>query len=104
MNVRALPFVYYRLAFLSLLTMTGFICLGTVAFAELLGIHFVETSSQVQYEAMIMSLSIVGITSLVFVSTIFYLMQERRHTVEDRRIREQAIDFPDRRQLASRRG
>jgi len=103
LNIRPIPFVYYRLIFLSLLTMTGFLCLGTVLVAELLGIRLITTSTQVQYEALHLSLTIVGTTCFIFVTTVLYLMQDRRHIVEDRRQRELPIEFPDRRFAATRR-
>ena len=97
LNQRSSSFVYLRLMFLSLLTMTGFLCLGMATLAHTTGIDFIATRSQVEFDAVYTSMTVIGLTFLLFVTGVLFMMQERRDGDDDRRHETTPIDFDCRR-------
>ena len=101
---RPMSCLYIRLTFLSLLTMIGIICLFIVGMDHYAGVQLIVTDTPVEYEALYSSLTVMGFTSIIFVITMLFLMNERRCSDGDRREQDLAIDFPERRSNTERRG
>jgi len=102
-QIRSNSFTFYRLFFVALFLLMGFVGLGTVVLENYTGIEIIMADSDVEKQAIEATLTVMGLLGFFVAGVVVYLMQERRYHDLDRRRHDRSIDRPDRRRADDRR-
>ena len=102
-NIRNSPITIYRTFFVSLMLLIGLGCLSTLLLELYADVSILPMETLSDYEALIVTCGVTGMSSTVCGLLMLLLMLDRRTIQADRRQRHRNIDFPDRRLRKDRR-
>jgi hypothetical protein len=94
-NIRTNLDLYYRLIFVGLFLLFGLSALGIVMLEDYAGISIIPLESEIEKQALLSILSVMGVLGTCTGLLILYFMREKRRA--DRRQRSSTITFPERR-------
>lgn len=100
---RPVKFGFYRLFFVVLLFAIGIISLCQPVMEHFLGYSLIPAEPEVDHDAILLGTIISGLLSMVYGFFLLRIMTDRRLQASERRQRQVAIDFPDRRSGIDRR-
>lgn len=103
LKFRPLRFTYYRLLFVVLLFSVGIICFMHLSISFLYGVSLITPALKSDHDAILAGAVVCGLLSTMFGFIMLNLLLDRRQQCTDRRQRQLAIDFPDRRSGGDRR-
>lgn len=98
--------LYYRLFFVALFILFGLLALGIVVLENLFGINVIPLLSDMEKQALLSILKVMGIIGICISMLILYFMREKRRVKQDRRHNtiivkfERRLNFDDRRDQA----
>ncbi len=102
-KLRPITFAYYRLFFVVILFLMALLCLSQAAMEYFYGVSFIPATPTTMHDAMLAGAIITGILSLIYSAFTLNIVMDKRTQNSDRRQRQVAIDFPDRRSDIDRR-
>lgn len=102
-QTRSSTFTIYRVFFISLFLLLGFIGIGSALLENYTNINIFVTKSDFDNQALQATFIIMGILGFCTAFMMIYLIKERRGRAPDRRIQFRPFDFPDRRSSIDRR-
>ena len=91
--------LYYRLFFVGLFLLFGVISLAIVALENYIGIRVLPLASEMERQALVSVLSVMGILGICFSLLILYFMREKRRAEADRRRQSVPVDRIDERRI-----
>ena len=89
--------------YIFLFLLMGVCGIGIFLIENLTSINLFQIEAEFEKQALSVAAGITGVAGLVISTMMIFLLKERRDTKPDRRQRQVAIDFPDRRSGIDRR-
>jgi hypothetical protein len=98
-----MTFAYYRLFFVVLLLSFATLCLGQAFMQHFYDFSFIPADTGPNVDSLLPASLISGILSLLYAYILLRIMVDRRTPQADRRMRQEPIDFEERRSGIDRR-